>query len=132
MKSLETKIRFFPDFVFKKEGEKSYIAGRKNLNRYIEISEDAYEIIKSIVKLEDLDLIKQELYSFSEGEIEDFIDQLVELNFLEIYEGKLITSETINKKGFSFPWISQRILKCIFNKVIIFIWGLYLTYVYFW
>jgi len=131
LKSLETKIRFFPDFVFKKEGEKSYIAGRKNLNRYIEISEDAYEIIKSIVKLEDLDLIKQELYSFSEGEIEDFIDQLVELNFLEIYEGKLITSETINKKGFSFPWISQRILKCIFNKVTIFIWGLFLTYVYF-
>lgn len=117
--------------MFKKEGEKCYIAGRKNLNRYIEISEDAFEIIKSIVKLEDLDLIKQELYSFSEGEIEDFIDQIVELNFLEIYEGKLITSETINKKGFSFPWISQRILKCIFNKVTIFIWGLFLTYVYF-
>ena len=70
--------------MFKNEGEKCYIAGRKNLNRYIEISEDGFEIIKSIVKLEDLDLIKQELYSFSEGEIEDFIDQLVELNFLEI------------------------------------------------
>ncbi|GGE23601.1 hypothetical protein GCM10011510_00860 [Streptococcus himalayensis] len=114
----------------KKEGENSYIVGRRNLNRYIEISEDAYEIIKSIMELENLELVKYKLFSFSTDEIENFISKLVELNFLEIFNGELITSENINKRGISFPWIRQRVLKRIFNKVTILVWVLYLSYVY--
>ena len=63
LKSSKTEIKFFSDFVYKKEGTASYITsyiiGRKSLNRYVEISNDTYEIIESILKLEDLDLVKQ-------------------------------------------------------------------------
>lgn len=51
MKSSETEIKFFSDFVYKKEGTASYIIGRKSLNRYVEISNDAYEMIELILKL---------------------------------------------------------------------------------
>ncbi|MGQ7365707.1 hypothetical protein NWE22_02065 [Streptococcus parasuis] len=118
--SSEKKIKFFSDFVSKREGKDSYIVGRRKLNRYIEVSNDAYEIIKSIMELENLELVKHELSSFSTYEIENFISELVELNFLEIINGELITSENIQKKGISFPWISQKVLKIIFNKVTIF------------
>ncbi|HEM3618034.1 TPA: hypothetical protein U1C25_000616 [Streptococcus suis] len=128
--SSEKKIKFFSDFVSKREGKDSYIVGRRKLNRYIEVSDDAYEIIKSIMELENLELVKHELSSFSTYEIENFISELVELNFLEIINGELITSENIQKKGISFPWISQKVLKIIFNKVTIFLWALYISYVY--
>ncbi len=59
MKSSKTEIKFFSDFVYKKEGTASYIIGRKSLNRYVEISNDTYKIIELILKLEDLDLVKQ-------------------------------------------------------------------------
>lgn len=126
MKNTYRNIEFFSDFFLRQESKETIIIGRTSINKYIEIPYDTIGIINDIYHQK---IILDEYDNYEVEDIDEFIRNLIELNFIEYADGKKFESETINIDGISFPLITQDILKKIFY-CITYLFNYYLLFYY--
>ena len=127
MKNTYQNIEFFSDFFLRQESKETIIIGRTSINKYIEIPYDTIGIINDIYHQK---IILDEYDNYEVEDIDEFIRNLIELNFIEYADGKKFESETINIDGISFPLITQDILKKIFTKKFFIALLIYLITIY--
>lgn len=117
----------FDDLVVFDEGEEEVYIGRTSLNRFILVPSIAGEIVTSLINGKNLDVISEELNQRNiEVDLSDYVENLINLNFIKTVDGVEYESELIPKKnGLTMKFIKQKHVKWIFSKPIAIAYSLF-------
>ena len=120
----------FDDLVVFDEGEEEVYIGRTSLNRFILVPSIAGEIVSDLIKGKDLNMISEELKQRNiEVDISDFVENLINLNFIKTVNGVEYESELIPKKnGVTMKFIKQKHVKWIFSKPTAIVYSLFVFF----
>lgn len=124
-KNEDLRIKFFDDIIFRKE-KNSFILGRENIDKYIEIPEVAGLIIEKLLYSNSINEVIVYLKNNNlEIDLLDFVYNLYQLNFIEKINNIVIESENFKRNGLTFKFINRDYLKFLNNKYFKYIVNLY-------
>lgn len=117
-----SKILFFDDMVVKKDDRTGNIyLGRTTIDKYViipEIGENIINLLKNGYTVNKVFLCLRNKYNdLEENDILDFINELIEMNFIKnAFDKEYESIQNTSDYGFSFAMKNNTLSRLIFNK----------------